>query len=260
MDIKRSAPIIVFSHGIFGFHRFQVGPLKVDYFRGVEEALQRMGYSVCFPAVPATSTIVERATVLAARLAELASDNIYLIAHSMGGLDARYLIHHLDPEHRIRCLVTIGTPHLGTPLANWLLETDGPVQWIGRYFGKTGVEELTPQACARFNEKIPDRDDVRYVSYAGARPASEMPRLFRAWTRMLQAERGDNDSQVPVSAATWGEFRGTVRAAHTELVGWSLGLPDPGIERPFNHIQFYLDIAGQLTAVDANLAPAHQCK
>jgi triacylglycerol lipase len=117
MDTKRSASVIVFSHGIFGFHRLQIGPLRIDYFRGLEETLRRMGYPACFPAVPATSTIMERATALAGRLTELGSDNIYLIAHSMGGLDARYLIHHLDPKHRIRCLITISTPHLGTPLA-----------------------------------------------------------------------------------------------------------------------------------------------
>lgn len=256
MDFARSAPVIVFSHGIFGFHRFQIGPLRLDYFRRVEEMLRKKGYRVSFPAVPATAAIVPRATALAAALAEFNTEKIYLIAHSMGGLDARYLIHHLDPKHRIRYLITLSTPHHGTPLATWTLQNRGLVARTARMLGKEGIEELTPEACARFNEKIPDRGDVRYVSYAAARPVSEMPLLFRPWTRMLEAQQGPNDSQVSVASAHWGEFHSTVRAAHTEIVGWSFGLPDPRIDRPFNHVQFYLDLLSQLTAVDASLALA----
>jgi triacylglycerol lipase len=125
LAINRSAPVIVFGHGIFGFHRFQLGLLRLDYFRGVKVKLRQIGYRVYFPAVSAAGTIVERATAFGKSLAEIDSERIYLIAHSMGGLDARYVIHHLDPKHRIRCLVTVGTPHLGTPLANWIVETNG---------------------------------------------------------------------------------------------------------------------------------------
>ena len=43
---------------------------------------------------------------------------VNIIAHSMGGLDARYAIAKLGLADRVASLVTIGTPHLGTPLAN----------------------------------------------------------------------------------------------------------------------------------------------
>lgn len=50
----------------------------------------------------------------------------HIIAHSMGGLDSRYLITHLGGSHRIASLTTIATPHFGSPIADvvhkWILD------------------------------------------------------------------------------------------------------------------------------------------
>jgi triacylglycerol lipase len=40
-----------------------------------------------------------------------------VVGHSMGGLVAAYLLKHLDRGRRIRRVVTLGTPHRGTPAA-----------------------------------------------------------------------------------------------------------------------------------------------
>jgi triacylglycerol lipase len=40
-----------------------------------------------------------------------------LVGHSMGGLVATYALKRLDERRRIRRVVTLGTPHRGTPLA-----------------------------------------------------------------------------------------------------------------------------------------------
>jgi triacylglycerol lipase len=73
-----------------------------------------------------------------------------------------------------------------------------------------------------------------------------MPLISRTQTRVLQREAGDNDSQVSVASATWGEFRGIVRADHLELVGWSLGLPKRGIQRPFDHVGFCQSLVDEI--------------
>src|SRR5207249_8887306 len=44
--------------------------------------------------------------------------SVNIVAHSMGGLDARYAISQLGLGGRVASLITIGTPHLGTPLAD----------------------------------------------------------------------------------------------------------------------------------------------
>ncbi len=40
-----------------------------------------------------------------------------VVGHSMGGLIAAYLLKHLDRGRRIRRVITLGTPHRGTPAA-----------------------------------------------------------------------------------------------------------------------------------------------
>lgn len=201
---------------------------------------------VYFPALPSVGLIEVRARALADYLGTLGVDRIDLIAHSMGGLDSRYLIHHLDSGQRIRSLTTVATPHRGSPLAQWTLEKNGPLYALLRRIARPGVHDLTPQACAHFNAEIPDRPDVRYCSYAGMRPASEMPLVLRPWTRAMEQSDGDNDSQVPLSSACWGEFQGTLRADHLELAGWSLGWPNQHKVRPFNHFGFYRRLLSEL--------------
>ena len=47
---------------------------------------------------------------------------VNLIGHSMGGLDARYLVTHLQPEaFTVKTLTTIATPHRGSAFADYLL-------------------------------------------------------------------------------------------------------------------------------------------
>ena len=47
------------------------------------------------------------------------SEPVNLIAHSMGGLDARYLISRLGMADQVRSLTTISTPHRGSFMADW---------------------------------------------------------------------------------------------------------------------------------------------
>jgi triacylglycerol lipase len=68
-----------------------------------------------------TRTIEELALVLADRVEELAWDRpgerIDVVGHSQGGLVARYYVQKLDGARHVRHLVTLGTPHRGTPWA-----------------------------------------------------------------------------------------------------------------------------------------------
>ena len=78
------------------------------------------------PAASAESSEEESVTVLTNHSIDLASYKgpFHLIAHSMGGLDSRFLISHLQPEgdNRILSLTTIGSPHHGSPIADLIVE------------------------------------------------------------------------------------------------------------------------------------------
>src|SRR5215469_10984999 len=74
----------------------------------------------------------------AARLAEqiqarFPEGKVHIIAHSMGGLDSRYLLSKnlLGLDGRVASLSTVSTPHRGSPVADLVLgllpEIDGKV-------------------------------------------------------------------------------------------------------------------------------------
>jgi len=53
---------------------------------------------------------------------------LHVIAHSMGGLDARHAItNRKDIVTRVRTLVTIGTPHQGSPVAAAIMSNTGAI-------------------------------------------------------------------------------------------------------------------------------------
>lgn len=241
------SPFIVFVHGILGFSSLNILGKQIGYFRGLKQHFAQQKYAVYFPALPPVGAIKQRATVLADFLQRAGDRPVHLIAHSMGGLDSRHLISHLDPQHQVKQLITIATPHRGTPLAEWLLRDPGLINAIGRRIATPGLRDLTPQACEQFNQATPNRPDVCYQSYAGVRTTSEVPMIFKAWSKRLDQCAGDNDSQVPLVSAQWGEFLGRVRADHMELVGWSLGLPNKSRQRPHDHRHFFTAIIERIS-------------
>ncbi len=130
---------IYFIPGLFGF-----GTLAgYDYFqhlrRGIEERYAAAGVPVSFEDVPTppTSSLRERARVLATTVGHTAprSGPIHLIGHSTGGLDARLVLAptvnlRLPAElmswtQRVSSLITINTPHYGTPVAGYFATVSG---------------------------------------------------------------------------------------------------------------------------------------
>ena len=115
------------AHGLLGFAELKLawGYLPgLEYWFGIREALENQGIRVLTTAVPPTATIEERAQELAAQIADMAGgESVNIIAHSMGGLDARYMISRLQPASvTVKSLVTISTPHHGSKFADFLLD------------------------------------------------------------------------------------------------------------------------------------------
>lgn len=125
--------------GFFGFTSFG----QLSYFAHVRRALEseaaRAGARIAIHdvAVPPTASIRARARVLHAAIREAAGDSapVHLIGHSTGGLDARLLVSPgvslgegddgVDPQQlerqtaRVRTVLTVATPHRGTPAASF---------------------------------------------------------------------------------------------------------------------------------------------
>jgi len=214
---------VVLLHGAFGFEALPTYNGRHAYFFGVRERLESKGIAVFSPEVAPVAGIRTRAKQLMHQIAALGVPRVNVIAHSMGGLDTRYAITHLGLHERVASLVTVGTPHHGTPLANL---SDGVSGSIGvrRMLGHVGemMRDLTTRRMAVFNEDTPDHPDVYYASVVGRAPgiADVHPLLVPTW-RWLQARIGDNDGIIPADSQEWGELLFIVDVDHWAQVGWS---------------------------------------
>lgn len=93
---------IVLAHGLMGFDELRlVGKLipGIQYWRGITDAYRQNDILAYTTAVPSTGSIEERAQVLHEQIkAKATGKEVNIIAHSMGGLDSRYLISMSSPS------------------------------------------------------------------------------------------------------------------------------------------------------------------
>ncbi|KAF8962670.1 hypothetical protein BGZ46_001128 [Entomortierella lignicola] len=121
---------IVLCHGLFGFDK--MGPaaiphLQIHYWNGIHQALSKLGAKVIVARVPRTGSIKERAEDLHKILSTtMEGSPVNFVAHSMGGLDCRYLISHIhDKNYTVQSLTTLSTPHRGSPMMDWFRDNFG---------------------------------------------------------------------------------------------------------------------------------------
>jgi triacylglycerol lipase len=264
--MKHREPIVL-VHGLFGFDEIKpTGTLGLAYFRNIAKFLSEAGY--CVPDPPRlrpAGTVVNRARDLKDYLddrEETRHAKAHLIAHSMGGLDARCLISELDMAGRIASLTTIGTPHEGSPLADWIALASRPLDpllgSLVRLLGFDpdrlgGIGDLTIQARADYNARVPDHPGVRYYTVAG-RYAPERILGYPLGPLgltcdLIQRQEGDNDGLVSVASALFQSRReawtplGTWDANHFRLINWPTLLVGPEREWGDRSIQEnYLEI------------------
>jgi triacylglycerol lipase len=224
---RTGGPSVVLVHGLFGFDTFGIPGARVDYFRGIADHLATTaGARVHVVRLPAIAAVPVRARALADGIAALAApDRVHVIAHSLGGLDARFALARFGLAARVESLVTIGTPHRGTPLAE--LATRGPLGVARRMLDLLGLpidalDWLTPDALARFNRDVPDAGDVFYASVVGGMrdPATPVPLALAPLHAYLRRVAGPNDGLVPVSSQAWGAVIADVEADHFAQIGW----------------------------------------
>lgn len=258
---------------------------ELQYFKNVRSFLRQNGIS------PVSNTNVEFAGSVAERaaglknhvegvLAETGAEKVHIIAHSMGGLDARMMIVDMGMEERVASLTTIGTPHLGTVLADRVLGFGGKLlikilQEAVR-LNLQGFHDLTTAACEAFNRRTRDseaKNAVVYQTYSSYEEGDDMfVPLFGSWA-FIRAVEGRNDGLVPVRSQMWESeliaadgTRKTIaqhefpfRADHLNQCGWwdlqetldpSTGgnLAQQKINYELNVKNVYLEIARSLPA------------
>ena len=202
--------------------------------------LRARGVAAFAPAVAPYGTLDERAddwdAHLARVVAETGAERVNVLAFSSGGLDARLLARRPAWAGRLASLVTLSTPHRGTPLAAWALnqpdrltrvvvramEVVGGAAWPAPPHVADALAGLAPAATAnRFppDETVDGAWCASYTSSAGIGTRAPMHPALQVPHRVLHRLAGANDGIVPTASMTWGEPLGAVEADHARQVG-----------------------------------------
>ncbi|GME89658.1 unnamed protein product [[Candida] boidinii] len=252
----------------------------LEYWNGIKKELRSRGCIVFSAKVPPFGTIEERAQVLnkfistnvqnfKKKLKNIENYNlknkdeikisneknipikVNLVAHSMGGLDSRYVISKLEKKnYQVVSLTTISTPHRGSSMADFIIEKV-PYNLIINSF--PSIPQLTTAYCEKeLNPNLPNDPNVKYFSY-GASCDLHFNNVFYFSWKIIKSKEGDNDGMVSVKSAKWGKYLGTIENAdHLDLINWtnitrrlssSVGISEPSTFKP---IGLYLDIADNL--------------
>ncbi|MFC1863159.1 alpha/beta fold hydrolase [Thermodesulfobacteriota bacterium] len=242
---------IVLAHGVCRFDQIWRDLLDMDnsddekkdqwhYFKGVRTMLMKKGYHVFHSNVSWAAGVEKRADDLLENLQnileETKKDKLNIIAHSMGGLDARHMMFNDRKKgkihERIASLTTISTPHWGSSFADWGVKNLSRFLPIAEKLGLEleAFKDLTVEACTRFNKEPEVRDfehecesNVVFQTYAGKQDFKAVFDVLKLSFYIIEKEEGENDGLVSVKSAKWKDrfFKGYFEQAdHLNELGW----------------------------------------
>ena len=206
----------------------------------IDRILRIQGHTVYKSGVDAFGTVETNAAQLREEildiLRETGAEKVNLIAHSKGGLDAKYMIQELDMAPRVASLTTLCTPHAGSPIASFILRfprfaVKYAAFWVNTAFrilgdrqpdSFTACEELKRTESLE-TEAVNVADGILCQSFSSAvRPGRwdfvmGVPLTF---SRFIEKGRM-TDGLVPRDSAIYGRYRGDCvddSVSHTEIV------------------------------------------
>ncbi len=159
-------------------------------------------------------------------------DQVWIVSHSKGGLDAREFVEASDAVEK---LAQIATPNAGTPLATQgtamrtALGLLSPGTSLGLRLRLPGLDEITPKKMSDYNNFHKLNPKVSYLALAG-NYTNPVTGLDRSLTRIV----GPGDTVVPVTSVyalnpgpgisfvklpTFNTSGNQMDAKHTRLLG-----------------------------------------
>ncbi len=210
---------VLLIHG-FGFRDRKA----LNYWGRIPKMLTEKGCEVFYGKQDSSASIEDNALFLKQRLNDILhetdAEKVNIIAHSKGGLEARYLISSLQSDNQVASLTTISTPHHGSltieKIPKFILKIVGFfVSITMRIMGDKKPNaykaflSFRTDSAELFNQNNPDSKNVYYQSYAFS-----MKRDILLWFPHLVIKKieGENDGLVSVKSAEWGNFQGIVRS------------------------------------------------
>lgn len=212
---------ILLIHGVF-FRDIRY----FNYWGRIPNELEQNGATIYYGNQQSALSVAESGREIADAIQKITDKSGYnkvnIIAHSKGGLDARYACTHLGMADKVASLTTINTPHKGCEFADWLLKKTSPkfINTIVSAYNSTlrrfgdknpdflaAVQDLTAENCKILNDTTPDIESIYYQSTSSKinKPLRNIfPLCFtNSFVKMFD---GENDGLVSKKSAEWGEI------------------------------------------------------
>lgn len=216
---------------------------RFHYFRGIASYLRKYGFEVYHGRVSFAADVATRARDLRREIMEIMEktghQKVHIIAHSMGGLDARYMIVHENMAGRVATLTTVGTPHRGTTIADFAVEfgLERIISTLRALISFEGISSCTTRATRDFNREARDAEvhnDVIYQTYASKQTLEKTFLPFQISWKIIQEREGENDGLVGFKSQMWNkrlvasdgaskrirQNRFPILADHMDQIGW----------------------------------------
>lgn len=246
---------------------------KIGYWGRIQSALEKQGYRVLLSGQDSNGSIQSNADQIAPKfdslLSQYDSEKVNIIAHSKGGLEARYLASSLGYANKIASITTLSTPHNGSETVDSFMKIPGPLMKIGckitdiwfRILGDkspdtySAVHSLTTTKAKEFNQQNPDVESIYYQSYAFVMKNAFSDIFLFLPNLVVNHFEGENDGLLPPKAVKWTNFKGIVRGVNTRGISHcdevdmrrkKIQITYDGKEADI--VDLYLDIAKQLEA------------
>jgi len=220
---------IILAHGIARFDFLGNKLLHLDnsndphvdcahYFKCIRTMLQHNGFDVTHSNVSFAASVEVRSADLLKQvqnvLQKTGASRVNIIAHSMGGLDARHMMFNDRQAGRIHekiaSLNTISTPHRGSPFAEWAVKN---LPHLTSTLAKLGIDaeglkDCTTTACEKFNAdpKVKEFEagcGVPINTFAGRSGFAATLGLLKPAFAIIDVKEGENDGLVSVESAKW---------------------------------------------------------
>jgi triacylglycerol lipase len=222
---KTRYPIFLI-HGT-GFRDYK----HINYWGRIPKALKTEGAEIYYGRQDSWGTIENNAAAIKKSIMDALEatgcGRVNLIAHSKGGLEARYLISSLGMADKVASLTTVSTPHHGSKTMDifynaptFLYKFAGlPVNLWFRLLGDknpdfyTASRQFSTYFCEEFNRQNPDSEAVYYQSYATVMKNTLSDLLMAVPHIVVYLAEGENDGLVTPASAAWADYRGELRGA-----------------------------------------------
>ena len=229
-------------------------------FGKIEKNLKKNGYCVSTAPTDGFGTIENNAAQLKQYVQKILEEEhagkVNLVAHSKGGLDSIYMMQSLGMEDKVASLTTLCTPHLGSPVASYILRYPRWILkfiafWINLWYRIFGDKHPD---CLQVCKQLQQRDEAEMIGFSDKVYCQSYSTTLKRgrddfvmgipYFFSKRLEKKDTDGLVSVDSSKFGHYRGNCvddSVSHSEIAGFMMKR-----KKKERIIGFYLQLLNEL--------------